>query len=131
MGTTTRFGDVVRGFAVCTVLVLLVAWPTCEAHANCPASHPVTCTGWCCEAGWTCGGVADCCVPPSHGDECPAGSCSYCPAQTPTCVGWTGTNHECCTRDAVTCNGGGDVWCCSPGQLCGATKGICTTPLVP
>lgn len=128
MGTTTRFRDVVRGLAVCAVLVVLVAWPTCDAAAECPASHPVVCDGWCCEVGWACGTVTQCCIPPEHGDECPAGSCAFCPVDIPACVGWPGTNQTCCYESAVKCHVGSDVWCCDPWQNCGADKGHCLTP---
>lgn len=95
-----------------------------QAQGECPAGYPVECNDFCCPSGSSCR-MPDCCVPASHGDECPAGSCAWCSVTTPKCVGWPGTNYTCCPRDAVTCNIGRDVWCCASDQMCGNQTGLC------
>lgn len=95
-----------------------------DYHYCCRADEPICCGEICCKAGSTCL-YAGCCKPPGSGDECPAGSCGFCPATHPACIGWPGTNYICCTRDSVACNIGTDVWCCNTGQMCGSFKGDC------
>ncbi len=108
------------------VLVFLLAPNPAYGQDECPTGYPVDCGEYCCADGYVCGG-GQCgdCIPASRGDECPAGSCAWCPATHPQCVGWPGTNHTCCTRDATTCNVGSDVWCCSSDDRCGSIKGQC------
>ena len=100
---------------------------------SCPNSdYPVACSNRCyppgsiccgdhaCKPGAVCVMGACCAWPGPRGDECPFGSCAFCPAAKPACVGHEGTNYECCTRDAVKCQVGRRVWCCPSGQLCGS-----------
>ncbi len=110
---------------VCVLLATLVLLLPGQAAADCPEEHPVNCNRWCCDAGFICGAQENCCVPENHGDECPYGSCSYCPAEAPACVGWEGTSPTCCTRDSVKCNVKKEVWCCPKDSVCGEKKGTC------
>jgi hypothetical protein len=111
---------------ICSIFVVVVSMhPRSANTGDCPDGYPVNCGTWCCKEGYTCGSKENCCIPPHHGDECPVGSCEYCPVTHPACIGWPGTNYVCCTRDSVTCNVGNDVWCCNRGQMCGDFKGQC------
>ncbi len=109
------------------VLALSSAWSARAAFASCPETYTVICDGWCCEKGFTCGTVTQCCIPQEHGEECPSGSCAYCPVQYPDCVGWAGSNYTCCVESAIRCNIGDDVWCCDVWESCGTKVGHCTT----
>ena len=125
---TDRSIFAVRIFALCTVLLTIgtvLSTGVFGQDEGCTAENPIACNEYCCPTDTECRWYDSCCVQIYEGNECPVGSCIFCEAAFPQCVGWSEENYVCCRSDATTCALGNDVWCCNADERCDSFKGHC------